>query len=99
MDWFAGPTADVCRQRWTKHAHGHARAGCVVSRLRSLAIGWNKSSHSEVVRLMRVQHFRCANLPPALLIDFANQSANTRQSDCQAFGFWSSRSKQSTLRV
>src|SRR5271170_2950129 len=66
MDWLAGPATDICWQRRTKHAHRHGRGGDVVFSPRSLAIAWSKSSHSEIVRLMRGQHFRRANSPSAL---------------------------------
>src|SRR6266481_48758 len=99
MDGLTNMATDVCRQRWSKHAHDHGRAAGVVSLLHPLVVRRCKSSHFEVVRFMRVKHFRYADLPAALFIYFANNATNTGQRYFQALRFWSDWRKQRSLRV
>src|SRR6266852_5018456 len=99
MDWLTILATDVCRQRRPKHAHSHCRDVGVVTGFHSLVVRRRKSSHSEVVRFMRLQHFRCADFPSALVIHFANYAPNPGQRYFQPLRLRSDGSKQRSLRV
>src|ERR1700694_119400 len=99
MDGPTGLATDVCRQRWPKHTHGHGWATRVFCLRHPLVVFRGKSDHSEVVRLMRVKHFCCANPPAPVLVYFANHATYASQRYFQALRFRSGWSKQRSLRV
>src|SRR5258708_7689331 len=99
MDGLANKATDVRRQRRPKQTHDHGRTTGVLSELHSLVVLRNESSHSEVVRFMRVQHFRCTHFPAALIVRFANHTPNAGQRYFQRLGLRSYWRKQCSLRV
>src|SRR5258708_5547358 len=98
MDGLASLAPNTCRQRGAKHAH---RDGGAANLAFGLCSGFfrRESDQTEVVWLVRVQHFRRTDLGSALVICVPDHSADTSQRYLEPFRLRSAWRKQCSLRM